>query len=67
MGTKADAFVYQWTGYPTLTYEIPIDGHDGRIPLRTLMRRIARGCHHFVQVSLPLILPFSPILLTLTG
>ena len=45
--------VYQWTGYPTLTYEVPIDGYDGRISLQTLMRRIARGCLHFVQVSSP--------------
>ena len=46
---------YQWTGYPTLTYEVPIDGYDGRISLQTLMRRVARGCLHFVQVSFPLI------------
>jgi len=38
-----------WTGYPTLTYEVPIDGYDGRISLQTLMRRVARGCLHFVQ------------------
>ena len=25
--------VYQWPGYPPLTYEVPIDGSDGRIPL----------------------------------
>ena len=52
-GTKADVCDYQWTGYPTLTYEVPIDGYDGRISLQTLMRRVARGCLHFVQVSLP--------------
>jgi hypothetical protein len=38
-----------WAGYPTLTYEVPIDGYDGRISLQTLMRRVARGCVHFVQ------------------
>jgi len=38
-----------WTGYPTLTYEVPIDGYDGRISLQTLMRRVARGCLHFVE------------------
>jgi len=38
-----------WTAYPTLTYEVPIDGYDGRISLQTLMRRVARGCLHFVQ------------------
>jgi len=59
-----DAHVHQWTGYPTLTYEVPIDGYDGRISLQTLMRRIARGCLHFVQVRLPLIVPFPFVLLT---
>ena len=51
-------YVCQWAGYPTLTYEVPIDGYDGRISLQTLMRRVARGCLHFVQVGLPLTLPF---------
>ena len=50
----ADVNDYQWTGYPSLTYEVPIDGYDGRISLQTLMRRVARGCLHFVQVSSPL-------------
>ena len=67
MGAKSDVYAYQWTGYPTLTYEVPIDGYDGRISLQTLMRRVARGCLHFVQVISYLISPFSFTLLTLTS
>ena len=46
-----------------MTYEVPIDGYDGRISLQTLMRRVARGCLHFVQVCLPLISLF-PVIFT---
>jgi len=56
-GTKADVYVYQWSGYPTMIYDVPIDSYDHRISLQTLMRRVARGCLHFIQASLPLILP----------
>lgn len=67
MGAKSDAYAYQWTGYPTLTYEVPIDGYDNRISLQTLMRRVARGCLHFVQVISHLILLISFTLLTRTS
>jgi len=38
-----------WSGYTPLTYEIPVDGYDGRMSLQTLMRRVARACLHYVQ------------------
>jgi len=38
-----------WSGYAPLTYEIPVDGYDGRMSLQTLMRRVARACLHYVQ------------------
>ena len=34
-----------------MTYEIPVDGYEGRVQLQTLARRIARACVHFLQVS----------------
>jgi len=45
----------QWSGYTPLTYEIPVDGYDGRMSLQTLMRRVARACLHYVQVSIRLL------------
>lgn len=36
-----------------MTYEIPVDGYEGRVQLQTLARRIARACVHFLQVSTP--------------
>ena len=33
-----------------MTYEIPVDGYEGRVQLQTLARRIARACVHFLQV-----------------
>ena len=41
----------QWSGYTSMTYEIPVDGYEGRVQLQTLARRIARACVHFLQVS----------------
>jgi len=38
-----------WAGYAPLTYEIPVDGYDGRMSLQTLMRRVSRACLHYVQ------------------
>jgi len=38
-----------WSGYAPLTYEIPVDGYDGRMSLQTLMRRVSRACLHYVQ------------------
>lgn len=34
-----------------MTYEIPVDGYEGRVQLQTLARRIARAVVHFLQVS----------------
>ncbi|KAI0751461.1 hypothetical protein C8Q80DRAFT_1099847 [Daedaleopsis nitida] len=42
----------RWTGYNSMTYELPADGYDGRVELQTLARRIARACVHFLQQSL---------------
>ena len=42
----------QWTGYNSMTYELPADCYDGRVELQTLARRIARACVHFLQVSM---------------
>lgn len=33
-----------------MTYEIPVDGYEGRVQLQTLARRIARAVVHFLQV-----------------
>ena len=33
-----------------MTYDIPVDGYDGRVSLQTVARRIARACVHFLQV-----------------
>ena len=41
----------QWSGYTSMTYEIPVDGYEGRVQLQTLARRIARACVHFLQVG----------------
>ncbi|EIN10822.1 hypothetical protein PUNSTDRAFT_51396 [Punctularia strigosozonata HHB-11173 SS5] len=38
-----------WTGYKTLTYDIPVDGHGGRVDLQTLLRRVARACRHYLE------------------
>ncbi|KAF8076053.1 hypothetical protein FPV67DRAFT_1712033 [Lyophyllum atratum] len=45
----------QWAGYSSMTYEIPLDGHDGRVSLQTLARRVSRSCVHYLQVSVSLI------------
>lgn len=42
----------QWAGYASMTYEIPLDGYDGRVSLQTLARRVSRACVHYLQVSL---------------
>ena len=36
-----------------MTYEIPLDGYDGRINLQTLARRVSRACVHYLQVLFP--------------
>ncbi|EPT02821.1 hypothetical protein FOMPIDRAFT_1029130 [Fomitopsis schrenkii] len=40
----------RWTGYTSMTYELPVDNYDGRVELQTLARRIARACVHFIQI-----------------
>ncbi|OCH95972.1 hypothetical protein OBBRIDRAFT_719630, partial [Obba rivulosa] len=51
----------RWPGYTSMTYEIPVDGYDGRVELETLARRIARACTHYIQVLRKYSsLPFRP-------
>ncbi|KAI0347496.1 hypothetical protein BDW22DRAFT_533546 [Trametopsis cervina] len=42
----------RWPGYTSMTYEIPVDGYEGRVQLTTLARRIARACVHFLQANM---------------
>jgi len=42
----------KWTGYTSMTYEIPVDGYEGRVQLQTIARRIARACVHFLQANM---------------
>ncbi|KAI0688543.1 hypothetical protein BC835DRAFT_303718 [Cytidiella melzeri] len=42
----------RWSGYSSMTYEIPVDGYEGRVQLTTLARRIARACVHFLQANM---------------
>ncbi|PIL36862.1 hypothetical protein GSI_00552 [Ganoderma sinense ZZ0214-1] len=42
----------RWTGYNSMTYELPADCYDGRVELQTLARRIARACVHFLQANM---------------
>ncbi|KAI0080694.1 hypothetical protein K474DRAFT_156081 [Panus rudis PR-1116 ss-1] len=42
----------KWTGYTSMTYEIPVDGYEGRVQLQTVARRIARACVHFLQANM---------------
>jgi len=42
----------RWAGYPSLTYEIPLDSYDGvSMRMSTLARRVGRACVHFIQVN----------------
>ncbi|KAF8803772.1 hypothetical protein BYT27DRAFT_7195112 [Phlegmacium glaucopus] len=41
----------KWVGYSSLTYEIPLDGYDGRVDLQTLARRVSRACVHYLQAN----------------
>lgn len=34
-----------------MTYDIPLDTHDGRVSLQTVARRISRACVHYLQAS----------------
>ena len=42
----------QWSGYPSLTYDVPLDTYDGHISLQTLARRVARACVHYLQSNI---------------
>jgi len=42
----------RWSGYTSMTYELPVDGYDGRVELQTLARRVARACVHFIQTNM---------------
>lgn len=48
-----------------MTYEIPVDGYDGRVSLQTVARRIARACVHFLQVSAYSVYCPCPLLISL--
>jgi len=41
----------KWTGYTSLTYEIPLDVHDGRVSMQSLARRVSRACVHYLQAN----------------
>ncbi|KAJ7591508.1 hypothetical protein C8J56DRAFT_565359 [Mycena floridula] len=41
----------KWSGYNSLTFEIPLDSYDGRISLQTLARRVSRACVHYIQAN----------------
>ncbi|TFK43274.1 hypothetical protein BDQ12DRAFT_171521 [Crucibulum laeve] len=41
----------RWAGYSSLTYEIPLEGYDGRVNLQTLARRVSRACVHYLQAN----------------
>ncbi|KAF6762817.1 hypothetical protein DFP72DRAFT_841894 [Ephemerocybe angulata] len=41
----------KWSGYNSLTYEIPLDGWDRRVNLETLARRVSRACVHYLQAN----------------
>jgi len=42
----------KWAGYPSLTYDIPLDGYGERVNLHTLVRRAARAVVHFLQTNI---------------
>lgn len=50
-----------------MTYEIPMDGYDGRVSLQTLARRVSRACVHYLQVTFRPLLENETILTTLTS
>jgi len=41
----------RWAGYASMTYEILLDGYDGRVSLQTLARRVSRACVHYLQAN----------------
>lgn len=41
----------QWNGYAALTYEIPVDGYEGRVRLSSLCRRVSRAIIHFMAAN----------------
>ncbi|KAG2013365.1 hypothetical protein CC2G_010286 [Coprinopsis cinerea AmutBmut pab1-1] len=41
----------KWSGYNSMTYEIPLDGYDRRVDLETLARRVSRACVHYLQAN----------------
>ncbi|TFK56019.1 hypothetical protein OE88DRAFT_697072 [Heliocybe sulcata] len=38
-----------WSGYSSMTYEIPMQGYGGHIDMQALARRVARACMHYLQ------------------
>jgi len=46
------AMKIRWAGYPSLTYDIPLDGFGDRVNLQTLARRTARAVVHFLQTNI---------------
>ncbi|KAA1466045.1 hypothetical protein DENSPDRAFT_768703 [Dentipellis sp. KUC8613] len=41
----------RWTGYRSLTYEIPVSGYGGSVHMQSLARRIARAIVHFLTTN----------------
>jgi len=46
------ALKIRWAGYPSLTYDVPLDGYGDRVNLQTLARRTARAIVHFLQTNI---------------
>lgn len=54
----------QWAGYPSLTYDVPLDGYGERVNLQSLVRRTARAIVHFLQVHFTFLLRHQHLLIT---
>ncbi|GBE79382.1 hypothetical protein SCP_0205800 [Sparassis crispa] len=52
----------RWTGYGSMTYELPVDDYDGYVELQTLARRIARACVHYLQANM-IPIPWDQVIL----
>ncbi|KAJ6457280.1 hypothetical protein C8R45DRAFT_943247 [Mycena sanguinolenta] len=50
-GGRIHVRVY-WAEFSHLTYEIPLDVHDGRVIMEALSRRVARACSHYLACNM---------------
>jgi hypothetical protein len=46
------ALKIRWAGYPSFTYDVPLEGYGERVNLQTLARRTARAVVHFLQLNI---------------